>query len=131
MFGAPVAHQDDAERAVRAGLCTLEAIEEPNRGDEKPQLQVRVGINTGEALVALGATPSAAKAWSPATSSTLLHACRNRAGQSVAVSEPTFHQTERVFTFVRLTGTRLMVMLLRDCSGHSPTFAGTRTLQAL
>src|SRR5256886_14400512 len=57
VFGAPVAHEDDAERAVRAGLRILEAIEELNRGDEKLQLQVRVGINTGEAVVALGAHP--------------------------------------------------------------------------
>src|SRR5450631_102126 len=57
VFGAPVAHEDDAERAVRAGLRILEAIEDLNRGDEKLQLQVRVGINTGEAVVALGARP--------------------------------------------------------------------------
>ncbi len=30
VFGAPVAHEDDAERAVRAGLRILEAIEELN-----------------------------------------------------------------------------------------------------
>jgi hypothetical protein len=59
VFGAPVAHEDDAERAVRAGLRILEAIEELNRGDEKLQVQVRVGINTGEALVALGRPPRA------------------------------------------------------------------------
>src|SRR5207253_1839388 len=57
VFGAPVAHEDDAERAVRSGLRILEAIDELNRGDEKLQLQVRVGINTGEAVVALGAHP--------------------------------------------------------------------------
>ena len=51
VFGAPVAHEDDAERAVRSGLRILEAIEELNRGDEKLQLQVRAGINTGEAVV--------------------------------------------------------------------------------
>ena len=55
-FGAPTAHEDDAERAVRAGLRILEAIEELN---ERPglELQVRIGINTGEAIVALGARP--------------------------------------------------------------------------
>ncbi len=33
VFGAPVAHEDDAERAVRAGLRVLEAIEELNETD--------------------------------------------------------------------------------------------------
>ena len=33
VFGAPVAHEDDAERAVRAGLRILEAIEELNEAD--------------------------------------------------------------------------------------------------
>ena len=33
VFGAPVAHEDDAERAVRAGLRILEAIGELNEAD--------------------------------------------------------------------------------------------------
>ena len=57
VFGAPVAHEDDAERAVRAGLRILEAIEELNEADPGFGLQVRVGVNTGEAVVALGARP--------------------------------------------------------------------------
>jgi class 3 adenylate cyclase len=57
VFGAPVAHEDDPERAVRAGLRILEAIAELNEADPGLELQVRVGINTGEAVVALGARP--------------------------------------------------------------------------
>ena len=57
VFGAPVAHEDDPERAVRAGLRILEAIEELNTQDVSLSLQVRVGINTGDAVVALGARP--------------------------------------------------------------------------
>ena len=57
VFGAPVAHEDDAERAVRAGLRILEAIAELNEADPALSLQVRIGINTGEAVVALGARP--------------------------------------------------------------------------
>ena len=52
-FGAPVAHEDDAERAVRAGLAILEAIEGLNAEGASLALQVRVGINTGEAVVSL------------------------------------------------------------------------------
>jgi adenylate/guanylate cyclase family protein/signal transduction histidine kinase-like protein len=56
-FGAPVAHEDDAERAVRTGLSILEAIADLNEADPELDLQVRVGINAGEAVVALGARP--------------------------------------------------------------------------
>ena len=57
VFGAPVAHEDDAERAVRAGLRILDAIAEANADDPALELQVRIGINTGEAVVSLGARP--------------------------------------------------------------------------
>ena len=55
LFGAPVAHEDDPERAVRAALSIRAAIGRLN--DEEPglDLHVRVGVNTGEALVVLGA----------------------------------------------------------------------------
>ena len=57
VFGAPVTHEDDAERAVRAGLRILEAIEELNEAQPQLELAVRAAVNTGEALVALGAHP--------------------------------------------------------------------------
>src|SRR5665213_1125821 len=50
LFGAPVAHEDDAERAVRAGLQMQQTIRSLSR--EMPHaLELRVGINTGEVLV--------------------------------------------------------------------------------
>jgi class 3 adenylate cyclase/tetratricopeptide (TPR) repeat protein len=52
LFGAPTAHEDDPERAVRAALAIRDWIRE--EGD----LQVRIAVTTGEALVALGARPS-------------------------------------------------------------------------
>jgi class 3 adenylate cyclase/tetratricopeptide (TPR) repeat protein len=55
VFGAPVAHEDDAERAVRSALRIVDAIKEMN--EERPglDLSVRIGVNTGEAVVALDA----------------------------------------------------------------------------
>ena len=54
-FGAPVAHEDDAERAVRAGLdiqaAAREYAEEVKR-DYGVDFKVRVGINTGLAVLA-------------------------------------------------------------------------------
>jgi class 3 adenylate cyclase/tetratricopeptide (TPR) repeat protein len=58
VFGAPAAHEDDPERGVRAALAIRDAIGELNEEDAKLQLQVRIGVNTGDALVALGARPS-------------------------------------------------------------------------
>ncbi|MDQ5820353.1 MAG: AAA family ATPase, partial [Actinomycetota bacterium] len=54
VFGAPVVHEDDAERAVRASLQILDAIEELNEAGGV-QLAVRAAVDTGEALVALAA----------------------------------------------------------------------------
>ncbi len=53
VFGAPVAHEDDPERAVRAGLAMQEAMAEANRESEETQgvsFSLRVGINSGEVM---------------------------------------------------------------------------------
>ena len=54
VFGAPVVHEDDAERAVRAALQILDAIEELNEAGGT-ELAVRAAVDTGEALVSLSA----------------------------------------------------------------------------
>src|SRR5260370_393936 len=46
VFGAPISHGDDAERAVRAGLRVLAAVEDLG-------LRARAAVNTGEAVVAV------------------------------------------------------------------------------
>ena len=50
LFGAPVAHEDDAERAVRAALQMQHTIRGLS-GEMPHDLELRVGINTGEVLV--------------------------------------------------------------------------------
>src|SRR2546428_532905 len=52
IFGVPAAHEDDPERAVRAGLRIAEGASELEAVGGEP-LRLRVGINTGEALVRL------------------------------------------------------------------------------
>ncbi|MDX6408249.1 MAG: hypothetical protein QOE13_1320 [Gaiellaceae bacterium] len=56
VFGAPVVHGDDPERAVRAALAMCSAVEELNRTEPELELKIRVAVNTGEALVSLGAS---------------------------------------------------------------------------
>ena len=51
VWGTPVAHEDDAQRAVRAGLEILKSVEALGH-----DLGARAGIVTGEAAVTLGAT---------------------------------------------------------------------------
>jgi len=53
IFGAPVAHEDDPERAVRAALRIRDVIAELGEREGHPKLSVRIGINTGEALFAV------------------------------------------------------------------------------
>ena len=74
-FGYPLAHEDDAQRAVRAGLRILEEVERVNADlerDKSLRLAVRIGIHTGLVVVgemgrgdsheqlALGDTPNIA-----------------------------------------------------------------------
>src|SRR5437867_2373662 len=74
-FGYPQAHEDDAQRAVRAGLGILDALGDLNQGlhqDKGIQLALRIGIHTGLVVVgdmgstgrheqlALGETPNVA-----------------------------------------------------------------------
>jgi class 3 adenylate cyclase len=53
VFGAPVDHGDEPERAVRAALAVRDAVQEMNAADPDLDLQVRIAVNTGEALVSL------------------------------------------------------------------------------
>jgi class 3 adenylate cyclase/tetratricopeptide (TPR) repeat protein len=53
VFGSPVVHEDDPERAVRAALRILEGVRELNDRTGGEPLAIRVGVNTGQAVVAL------------------------------------------------------------------------------
>ena len=58
VFGAPVAHEDDAERAVRAALSMQRAVRrvlDDERGGGAP-LGLRVGLNTGDVIAGIQAS---------------------------------------------------------------------------
>jgi hypothetical protein len=61
LFGAPVAHEDDPERALRAALAIRDWIAEEGK------LQVRIGVNTGEARGRSCSRPGGAssRVWPP------------------------------------------------------------------
>ena len=65
VWGAPTAHEDDAERAVRAALEVVDAVK-----NLAPGLQARAGVLSGEAAVTVGAPHTAITA-SPMNFSTV------------------------------------------------------------
>ena len=95
LFGAPVAHEDDPERAVRAALAIRDWIAE-----EGEDLQVRVGVNTGEALVAIDARASEGEAM--VAGDVVNTAARIQAGapvDAVLVGEQTYRATAHVVDY--------------------------------
>jgi class 3 adenylate cyclase len=54
-FGWPAAHDNDAERAARAGLAIIDAIARLNEQSRRARLSARVGIDSGAVVVGKGA----------------------------------------------------------------------------
>src|SRR5688500_13809843 len=103
VFGAPRAHEDDPERAVRAGLRIIEAISELNEADPGLALRVRVGVNTGDVLVLLD--PKLERGEALVVGDVVNTAARIQASapvDAVAVGFDTYRQTERVFVYEEL-----------------------------
>jgi class 3 adenylate cyclase len=95
IFGAPVAHEDDAERAIRAALGMHEVIAEIN-----PELSLRVGVNTGEVMAG-----SVAEGAYTVIGDTVNVAARLQAAAEVGtitVGERTMRATEGAVEYVRL-----------------------------
>ena len=62
VFGAPTAHGDDPERAVRAALAVRDAVAALNEAQPELELRIRGAVNTGEAVVTLSARPALGEA---------------------------------------------------------------------
>jgi class 3 adenylate cyclase/tetratricopeptide (TPR) repeat protein len=102
VFGVPAVHEDDPERAIRAGLRLLAALEGMLRPDGTP-LQARVGINTGEALVRLDVDPASGRGF--LTGDAVNVAARLEAAAppgGVVVGELTHTLTEKAFRYQEL-----------------------------
>ncbi|HEU0193944.1 MAG TPA: adenylate/guanylate cyclase domain-containing protein, partial [Gaiellales bacterium] len=101
VFGAPVAHEDDPERAVRAALAIRAAIDRLN--DEQPELDlhVRIGVNTGEALVVVGA--DAGRGEGMASGDVVNTAARLQTAapvDGILVGETTYYATDRAINYL-------------------------------
>lgn len=51
LFGAPIAHEDDADRAVRAALAMQTTLRDFREEHPDDAVRIRIGVNTGEVLV--------------------------------------------------------------------------------
>ncbi len=102
LFGVPLAHEDDAERAVRAALELVARMSElqPVGGES---LQVRCAVNTGSALVRLLPRPEAGEG--VLVGDTVNICARLMAGtpsMTVAVGSATYRLTSHAIEYERL-----------------------------
>ena len=100
VFGAPVAHEDDPERAVRAALAIGEAVAGLNAEQEWLDLHIRTAVNTGEAFVVVGA--SAVEGEGFAAGDVMNTAARLQSAapvDGIAVGQATFRATRHLFEF--------------------------------
>jgi class 3 adenylate cyclase/tetratricopeptide (TPR) repeat protein len=94
VFGAPVAHEDDPERAVRAALAIRDWI------TEEEELEVRIAVNTGEVLVSLDESPGAERglvAGDVVNTASRLQSAAPVNG--ILVGETTYNATSRVIEY--------------------------------
>ncbi|HSL10487.1 MAG TPA: adenylate/guanylate cyclase domain-containing protein [Actinomycetota bacterium] len=98
LFGVPAAHEDDPERAVRAALRVLDAIRSLNE-QQGLDLHVRIGVNTGEAIVSKtrGEQLGGSIAGDVVNTGSRLQAAAPVDG--VLVGESTFRATAHVFVY--------------------------------
>jgi class 3 adenylate cyclase/tetratricopeptide (TPR) repeat protein len=122
VFGAPVAHEDDAERAVRAGVAMLAAIEGLNAAEPGLELTVRAAVNTGEAVVSLDARPERGEAF--VAGDVVNTAARLQAAAppgALVVSEPTYRLTRESVEYeplpaITAKGKEEPIQLWRACA---------------
>jgi class 3 adenylate cyclase len=94
LFGAPVAHEDDPERAVRAAL----AIRDWARDED--DVQVRIAVNTGEALINLDARPESGEGMAAGDVVNTTARLQSAApANGVLVGESTFRATNHVIDY--------------------------------
>ncbi|MBA2439299.1 MAG: AAA family ATPase, partial [Thermoleophilaceae bacterium] len=96
VWGAPTAHEDDAERAVRSALDLVEAVRRLGQ-EVDAELMLRAGVLTGEAAVTLGATNQGMVAGDLVNTASRLQSIAPPG--TVLVGESTFHAASGAVAF--------------------------------
>src|SRR5262245_27299673 len=100
VFGAPAVHEDDPRRALLTALRIQEAIVELNEAnDAAPPLSVRIGVATGETVVAFGAGPQIGEAVTGDVVNTASRIQSVAPVGGIAVDDATFEITRDDFEF--------------------------------
>jgi class 3 adenylate cyclase/tetratricopeptide (TPR) repeat protein len=97
VWGTPVAHEDDAERAVRAGLDLVDTVTALGREVGAPDLRLRAGVLSGSAAVTVGAQGEGMVAGDLVNTASRLQSAA--ALGTVLVGETTFHAAREAITF--------------------------------
>jgi class 3 adenylate cyclase/tetratricopeptide (TPR) repeat protein len=103
VFGAPLAHGDDAERAVRCGIAVLDEIGSLDPNGPAAGMRVRGAVNTGEAIVSLGSEHERGEAL--ATGDVVNTAARLQSAAppgGLVVGEETYRATRRSIRYEEL-----------------------------
>src|SRR3954452_23358877 len=100
VFGAPVAHEDDPERAVSTALRVIAAITDLNETQPDLALSVRAAVNTGEAVVSLSARPAQGEAMVAGdVVNTAARLQQHAPIDGVVVGETTYRATRDLFDY--------------------------------
>jgi class 3 adenylate cyclase/tetratricopeptide (TPR) repeat protein len=108
LFGAPIAHEDDPQRAVLAGLAILENIRpfrKKLQNEQNLDFNVRVGINTGLAVVGDVGSDAAAEYTAMGDAVNLAARMEQTAKPgTVQIAETTYRLVAPLFKFAALGG---------------------------
>lgn len=112
IFGAPVAHEDHPQRAVYAALRMRDALRlygEKLESEGRPSITVRIGVNTGEAVVRTIHTDSERPEYTPIGHATSLAARIQSLAPpgSIALTEETRRLVEGYFEFREIGATHV------------------------
>jgi len=147
VWGAPIAQEDDAERAVRAGLDLVGAVTALGEEVQAPELALRAGVATGGAAVTLGAegqgmvagdlVNTASRVQSVADPRTVLvtEATRRATEAAIAYDDPVTHELKGKADPVELSRAARVIALrggeLRSTGLESPFVGRDREFRVL
>jgi len=97
VWGTPAAHEDDAERAVRAALDLIDGVTPLGSANGLPPLALRAAIGTGPAAVLVGATGQGMVAGDMVNTASRLQAAASPG--TVVVDEATYRSAGRAIAF--------------------------------